>query len=105
MLNFFILSHLSFIHHRTSKPPISYGGSDLRNAFVCLTAALFSFALLPAVWALWQSGSGNVNFFYAGTLLLGLTQVLLGVDVGYGVLRRELGKEVEVSRYTRIKMT
>ncbi|ORX90914.1 PIG-U-domain-containing protein [Basidiobolus meristosporus CBS 931.73] len=62
----------------------------MRYNFLVANLFLYSSALAPIFWHLWiYQGSGNANFFYAITLVYGVGQIILIIDVTYAMLRRE----------------
>ncbi|RKO89804.1 GPI transamidase subunit PIG-U, partial [Blyttiomyces helicus] len=62
----------------------------MRNTFLVFNALVYASILGPLFFNLWlYAGSGNANFFYAITLVFGLAQIILIVDVIYAMIRRE----------------
>ncbi|KAJ3412087.1 hypothetical protein HDV05_001311 [Chytridiales sp. JEL 0842] len=62
----------------------------MRNSFFVSNCFVYSTFLSPLFYNLWiYAGSGNANFFYAITLVIGLAQVIMIVDVNYAMVRRE----------------
>jgi GPI-anchor transamidase subunit U len=62
----------------------------MRNVYFICVAMLFCSILAPLFYDLWiYAGSGNSNFFYAITLVIGLSQVTLAIDFTFAYLRRE----------------
>ncbi|ORY34468.1 PIG-U-domain-containing protein [Rhizoclosmatium globosum] len=66
----------------------------MKNLYLITHLALAATILLPLFYNLWiYAGSGNANFFYAITLVVGVGQVLLIGDLIAASLRREWERE------------
>ena len=76
------------------------------NYLFYTSAALCCSTILgPIMYNDWvYAGSGNSNFFYAITLVWNLGQVLMGIDVVYGLMRREFEKEYPGWRRMRTEL-
>ncbi|KAJ3392779.1 hypothetical protein HDU84_003517 [Entophlyctis sp. JEL0112] len=62
----------------------------MKRLYVIVNLGAYSLVLLPLFYNLWiYAGSGNANFFYAITLVVGMGQVLLISDYVGGMVRRE----------------
>ncbi|KAJ3031871.1 UNVERIFIED_CONTAM: hypothetical protein HDU68_011630 [Siphonaria sp. JEL0065] len=62
----------------------------MKNLYLTTYLAIAACILLPLFYNLWiYAGSGNANFFYAITLVVGVGQVLLLGDLVGSMLRRE----------------
>jgi phosphatidylinositol glycan class U len=71
----------------------------MRHPLLTTSLFLYSAFLLPTFHHLWMSaGSGNANFYYASTLVWGLSNGFLLVDMLWGMLRREFEVETRVVR-------
>jgi phosphatidylinositol glycan class U len=65
---------------------------------------MYATILGPLFFNLWiYASSGNANFFYAITLLWGLSQVMLLMDVASGFARREWEKRNPGWRISRVE--
>lgn len=62
----------------------------MRYGFLIGGIYLYSAVLFPVFWYMWiYQGSGNANFVYAITLVYGIGQIVLVVDLIYAFLRRQ----------------
>ncbi|KAI9340868.1 GPI transamidase subunit PIG-U [Obelidium mucronatum] len=78
----------------------------MKNLYLTTYLGLVACILLPLFYNLWiYAGSGNANFFYAITLVVGVGQVLLLGDLIGSMLRREWERgEGVVLRKKRVEL-
>ncbi|RKP13502.1 GPI transamidase subunit PIG-U, partial [Piptocephalis cylindrospora] len=68
--------------------------AHMRYSFLISSLFLHALALSLPFWHLWiHWGSGNANFFFAVTLVWAAAQIILLVDVVYGMLRVEFSRK------------
>lgn len=69
----------------------------MRTPLVAIGMVAYCICLMPAFHHLWlYAGSGNANFYYATTLVLGTGNSFLIADTLFSHLRYEFGKKHSV---------
>jgi len=62
----------------------------MQYAIPTAIATPFLCVLMPIMWRMWiWTGTGNANFYYALTLVIGVVQSFFVVDVMTSVLKRD----------------
>ncbi|KAI9344787.1 GPI transamidase subunit PIG-U [Zopfochytrium polystomum] len=76
-----------------------------RNTYFVFMCLAYATVLSPLFYDLWiYAGSGNSNFFYAITLVIGLSQVILAIDITYAMVRREWERRNPELRRARVEI-
>ncbi|KAJ3099249.1 hypothetical protein HDU97_003313 [Phlyctochytrium planicorne] len=77
----------------------------MKNFYFVANCLAFATFLAPLFFNLWiYAGSGNSNFFYAITLVLALSQVILLVDIVFAMVRREWERLYPEIRRARLEV-
>lgn len=76
-----------------------------KHSFFALNCMIYATVLGPLFYNLWVlAGAGNANFFYAITLLFSLAQIILVVDLLFGMLLREWERTHPGWRLLRVEL-
>ena len=83
---------------RASPTPSSADPADMRYPLFSLMLLVYAVALAPAFHYLWlYAGSGNANFFYASTLVMGLANGASTMDALWAWLRTGFVRDKDMS--------
>lgn len=74
------------------------------HLYLSLSGLLYACLLGPLFFNSWTQGSGNANFFYAITLLWSVSQIIMVVDLGYAMLKREFERLNPGWRQARVEL-
>jgi GPI-anchor transamidase subunit U len=74
--------------------------------FVIVQMFLYSFVLMPLAWNAWlYQGSGNANFYYASTLVVGIAQIWLLIEILHLALERAYQFKHKLHPYAKSQKT